>query len=156
MSVRRDGPVLRRLLSGQGHTSMAHLFVGDSTAVWPNLVGGVLAAGVIAAWVPPAFWRVFLLTDHPTLAQVSGPLIILPILNRYRKYHGWRVTLYLAAALSPGHPVRPHQWRFGRRQWRARTRPEAIITATTDRATGDVLSLGKGSLCSRNSFSFLM
>src|SRR5689334_15307107 len=74
MSVRRDGPFLRRLLSPDGYTSVSHVFVMEWAAIWRDLAGGLLVAGAIAAWVPDAFWRAFFLTDHPVLARVWGPL----------------------------------------------------------------------------------
>ena len=136
MSVQRTGSFGRRLLSRDGYTSVAHVFVMEWAAIWRDLVGGLLIAGAIAAWVPESFWRAFFLTDHPVLAKVWGPLIgpvvavlsfvcsignvplaavlwnsgisfggvvsfifadliILPIINIYRKYYGWRMALYV-------------------------------------------------------------
>jgi uncharacterized protein len=107
-------------------------------AIWKDLLGGLLIAGAIAAWVPDSFWQTFFLTDHPLLSKIWGPLIgpivamvsfvcsignvplaavlwnggisfggvvafifadliILPIINIYRKYYGWRTALYLTA-----------------------------------------------------------
>jgi uncharacterized protein len=137
MSVRRDGPFWRRLLSGEGYTSVSHVFVMEWAAIGRDLVGGLLIAGAVAAWVPAGFWRAFFLSGHPVAAKAWGPLvgpavavasfvcsignvplaavlwnggisfggvvafifadlIILPILNIYRKYYGWRAALYLA------------------------------------------------------------
>ena len=105
----------------------------DWAAVWKDIVGGLLIAGALAAWVPESFWQAFFLVDHPLLAKVWGPLvgplvaiisfvcsignvplaavlwnggisfggviafifadlIVLPILNIYRKYYGWRMS----------------------------------------------------------------
>jgi uncharacterized protein len=140
MSVQRDGPLWRRLLSGDGFTAMSHVFVMEWAAIWRDLVIGLLAAGAIGAWVPDAFWRDVFLAAHPGAAAVWGPivgplvavisfvcsignvplavvlwmggisfggvvafifadLIILPILNIYRRYYGWRMAAVLAGAL---------------------------------------------------------
>jgi uncharacterized membrane protein YraQ (UPF0718 family) len=136
MSVARQGSFWRRLFSGEGYTAISHVFVMEWAAIWRDLVGGLLIAGAIAAWVPETFWRTFFLTNHPLLSKVWGPLvgpivaivsfvcsignvplaavlwnggisfggvvafifadlIILPIINIYRKYYGWRMALYL-------------------------------------------------------------
>jgi uncharacterized membrane protein YraQ (UPF0718 family) len=138
MSVQRDGSFWQRLLSREGFTSVSHVFVMEWAAIWRDLVGGLLIAGAIAAWVPESFWRAFFLTGHPFVAKVWGPLvgpivaivsfvcsignvplaavlwnggisfggvaaflfadlIILPIINIYRKYYGWRTALYITA-----------------------------------------------------------
>ena len=44
-------------------------------AVIRDVVGGLLIAGAIGAWVPDAFWRHLFLTDHALAAKVWGPLI---------------------------------------------------------------------------------
>lgn len=103
-----------------------------------DVVGGILIAGALAAWVPASFWRSFFLADNPTFAAIEGPLvgplvgilsfvcsvgnvplaavlwqggisfggvdsfifadlIILPILDIYRKYYGGRLALYILA-----------------------------------------------------------
>ncbi|MFF2995129.1 permease [Streptomyces sp. NPDC057950] len=136
MSVRGEGPFHRRLFSGAGFTSVAHVFVMEWAAILRDLVGGLLIAGAIAAWVPDSFWRSFFLDGHPLAAKLVGPLIgplvaiasfvcsignvplavvlwkggisfggvvafvfadllILPILNIYRKYYGLRMTGFL-------------------------------------------------------------
>jgi len=138
MSVQDGRPFTRRLLSPEGYTSVAHVFVMEWAAILRDLVIGLLIAGGIAAWVPDSFWRAFFFTGHPLASKVWGPLIgplvamisfvcsignvplavvlwkggisfggviafifadllILPILNIYRKYYGWRVTAFLAA-----------------------------------------------------------
>jgi uncharacterized membrane protein YraQ (UPF0718 family) len=108
----------------------------DWASVWIDVVGGLLIAGALAAWVPDTFWRSFFLVDNPQLAAIEGPLvgplvailsfvcsvgnvplaavlwrggisfggvvsfifadlIVLPILDIYRKYYGPRVTAYI-------------------------------------------------------------
>ncbi|MEU1498061.1 permease [Streptomyces sp. NPDC005732] len=136
MSVRGEGPFVRRLFSRAGFTSVAHVFVMEWAAILRDLVAGLLIAGAIAAWVPDSFWRSFFLDGHPLAAKLVGPLIgplvaiasfvcsignvplavvlwkggisfggvvafvfadllILPILNIYRKYYGPRTTVFL-------------------------------------------------------------
>jgi uncharacterized membrane protein YraQ (UPF0718 family) len=139
------GSLWQRITSQQGLTAISHYFVMDWASVWLDIVGGLLIAGALAAWVPPEFWQSFFLVDHPVLAKIWGPiigplvavisfvcsvgniplaavlwnggisfggviafifadLIVLPILDIYRKYYGPRiaaflfVTFYLAMA----------------------------------------------------------
>ncbi|MFF4403146.1 permease [Streptomyces sp. NPDC001404] len=156
MSVQREGTFLQRLLSPEGFTSTAHVFVMEWAAILRDLVIGLLVAGAIAAWVPDSFWRAFFFEGHPLAAKLWGPLIgpvvamasfvcsignvplavvlwkggisfggvvsfifadllILPILNIYRKYYGGRmaafllVTFFVAMAVA-GYAV---EWVFG-------------------------------------------
>jgi uncharacterized membrane protein YraQ (UPF0718 family) len=136
MSVPAEGPLWRRIVSDRGFTAISQYFVMDWASVWMDIVGGLLIAGAIAAWVPPDFWRGFFLFDHPILATLWGPLvgplvamvafvcsvgniplaavlwnggisfggvlafiladlIVLPVLNIYRKYYGWRMAGFL-------------------------------------------------------------
>lgn len=138
MSV-TDGTLLRRIGSPRGFTAISHSFFMDWAAIWRDIVGGLLLAGALAAWVPNWFWQSFFLVDHPALALLWGPLvgpvvamlsfvcsignvplaavlwnggisfggvisfiyadlIVLPILNIYRKYYGGRMTLFLLGA----------------------------------------------------------
>ncbi|HWD06801.1 MAG TPA: permease [Amycolatopsis sp.] len=138
MSVAGDRPFWRRLLSAPGFTSVSHVFVMEWAAILRDLVGGLLIAGAIGAWVPESFWQAFFFSGHPVLSAVWGPLVgpvvailsfvcsignvplaavlwsggisfggvvafifadllILPILNIYRKYYGVRATLVLLA-----------------------------------------------------------
>jgi uncharacterized membrane protein YraQ (UPF0718 family) len=137
MSV-EGGSLLARLFSGRGLTATSHYFVMDWASVWTDVVGGLLIAGALAAWVPDTFWRAFFLTGNPTLASIEGPLvgplvavlsfvcsvgnvplaavlwhggisfggvvsfifadlIVLPILDIYRKYYGGRIAVYILA-----------------------------------------------------------
>ncbi|GAA4604895.1 permease [Actinoallomurus liliacearum] len=75
MSVQRQGSFRRRLLSGEGFTSVAHVFVMEWAAILRDLLIGLLIAGAIAAWVPDSFWRHFFLVDHPLAAKLWGPLV---------------------------------------------------------------------------------
>jgi uncharacterized membrane protein YraQ (UPF0718 family) len=138
MSVTEGGSLWQRLTSERGLTAISHYFVMDWAAVWLDIVGGLLIAGALAAWVPDEFWRSFFIVDHPLLATLWGPivgplvavisfvcsvgniplaavlwnggisfggviafifadLIVLPILNIYRKYYGWRMAGFLFA-----------------------------------------------------------
>src|ERR671933_1833192 len=58
MSV-TEGPLLSRLTSPQGFTSISHYFVMDWASVWVDIVLGLLIAGAMAAWIPDDFWRAF-------------------------------------------------------------------------------------------------
>jgi uncharacterized protein len=136
MSVPAEGSLWHRITSERGLTSISHYFVTDWASVWMDIVGVLLVAGAIAAWVPPEFWRAFFLTDHPVLATLWGPivgplvaiisfvcsvgniplaaalwnggisfggalafiladLIVLPVLNIYRKYYGLKMAIFL-------------------------------------------------------------
>ena len=147
MSVGQGRSVFGRLFSSAGFTSTADYFVMDWAAVGRDVVGGLLIAGALAAWVPDSFWRGLFLEHHGTLGKVWGPLIgpgvamlsfvcsignvplaavlwnggisfggviafvfadllILPILDIYRRYYGPRmaafifVTFYAAMAAA--------------------------------------------------------
>ncbi|GHD39268.1 membrane protein [Streptomyces mirabilis] len=151
MSIQTEGSFVRRLLSRDGYTSVAHVFVMEWAAILRDLVIGLLIAGAIAAWVPDAFWQSLFLDGHPLAAKLIGPLVgplvaiasfvcsignvplavvlwkggisfggvvafifadllILPILNIYRKYYGLRMTGFLlvtfyAAMVLAGYAV---------------------------------------------------
>jgi uncharacterized membrane protein YraQ (UPF0718 family) len=147
MSVTEGGSLWQRVTSDRGRTAISHYFVMDWAAVWLDIVGGLLIAGALAAWVPNTFWQSFFLTGHPVLATLWGPivgplvavisfvcsvgniplaavlwnggisfggvvafifadLIVLPILNIYRKYYGFKMagflfaTFYVAMAVA--------------------------------------------------------
>jgi uncharacterized protein len=136
MSVRARGSLWQRLRSPEGFTATANYFVMDLAAIWVDVVGGLLIAGALAAWVPEHFWQSLFLDAHPTVAKLWGPvvgpavailsfvcsignvplaailwnggisfggvlafifadLIVLPILDIYRKYYGWRMAAFL-------------------------------------------------------------
>ena len=140
MSVQREGSFRQRLFSREAATSVSHVFVMEWAAIWKDLVGGLLIAGAIGAWVPDSFWQHLFFSGHPALSAVWGPvigplvavisfvcsignvplavvlwtggisfggviafifadLIILPILNIYRRYYGTRMALLLGGAL---------------------------------------------------------
>jgi uncharacterized membrane protein YraQ (UPF0718 family) len=75
MSVTRGGSLAARLLSGEGFTSVSHVFVMEWAAIIRDLVIGLLVAGAVAAWVPDSFWQAFFFAGHPLAAKVWGPLI---------------------------------------------------------------------------------
>jgi uncharacterized protein len=75
MSVQGDGSFARRLLSPQGFTAVASVFVMEWAAILRDLVIGLFVAGAIAAWVPGSFWQSFFFAGHPLAAKLWGPLI---------------------------------------------------------------------------------
>src|SRR5215471_21378468 len=75
MSIGSAGSFRKRLLSRDGYTSVSHIFVMEWAAVIRDVVGGLLIAGAIGAWVPDSFWRHLFLTGHPLAARLWGPLI---------------------------------------------------------------------------------
>ena len=136
MSVSAEGSLWSRLTSSSGFTAVADYFVMDWAAIWADILGGLLIAGALAAWVPESWWQSLFLENHHTLNKIWGPiigplvavvsfvcsignvplaavlwnggisfggvlafifadLIILPILNIYRKYYGWRMAGFL-------------------------------------------------------------
>jgi uncharacterized protein len=136
MSLTEGGSLWQRLTSNEGLTAISHYFVMDWAAVWLDIVGGLLIAGAMTAWVPHAFWQSFFLVEHPLLASFWGPiagplvaiisfvcsvgniplaavlwnggisfggviafifadLIVIPILDIYRKYYGLRMAAFL-------------------------------------------------------------
>jgi uncharacterized protein len=138
MTVAGGGSLWHRLFSDQGVTATANYFVMDWAAVWKDIVGGLVIAGALAAWVPNHVWQSLFLTHHGVIAKLWGPLIgplvavvsfvcsignvplaavlwnggisfggviafifadlmILPILDIYRRYYGLRVTAFLLA-----------------------------------------------------------
>jgi uncharacterized membrane protein YraQ (UPF0718 family) len=49
------GSVLTRAFSQPGFIAISHFYVMDWVSVWIDIVGGLLIAGVLAAWVPNSF-----------------------------------------------------------------------------------------------------
>jgi len=136
MAVAEGGSLWQRITSDGGRTAISHYFVMDWASVWMDIVGGLLIAGALAAWVPNKFWQAFFFVDHPLLAKIWGPLIgpivaiisfvcsvgniplaavlwnggisfggviafifadliVLPILDIYRKYYGLKMAAFL-------------------------------------------------------------
>jgi uncharacterized protein len=75
MSIQRPGSVAQRLFSAEGFTAVSHVFVMEWAAIIRDVVGGLLIAGAIAAWVPDSFWRAFFFAGHPLAAKLWGPLV---------------------------------------------------------------------------------
>jgi uncharacterized membrane protein YraQ (UPF0718 family) len=75
MSVTAGGSIWQRITSEQGFTAISHYFVMDWASVWMDIVGGLLIAGALAAWVGPEFWQSFFLVNHPLLATIWGPIV---------------------------------------------------------------------------------
>jgi uncharacterized membrane protein YraQ (UPF0718 family) len=72
MSVTEGGSLWQRMTSNEGLTAISHYFVMDWAAVWLDIVGGLLIAGAIAAWVPYAFWQSFFLVEPPAARIILG------------------------------------------------------------------------------------
>ncbi|MGE5287026.1 MAG: permease [Micromonosporaceae bacterium] len=75
MSAGGPGSFWRRLASAHGFTSVSHIFVMEIAAIWRDVVGGLLIAGAVAAWIPATFWQHFFLTSHPVADKIWGPLV---------------------------------------------------------------------------------
>lgn len=75
MTIGRKGTLLQRLRTAEGLTSVSHIFVMEVAAVWKDIVGGLLLAGAVAAWVPEKWWRTLFLSDHLPWSVVWGPII---------------------------------------------------------------------------------
>jgi uncharacterized membrane protein YraQ (UPF0718 family) len=141
MSIPGGGSFWGRLRSPAGFTATSQVYVMEWAAILRDIVIGLVAAGMLAAWVPESWWRVLFLTHHPAWSHVWGPvvgplvavlsfvcsigniplaavlwnggisfggviafvfadLIILPILDIYRRYYGLRVAAFLFATLT--------------------------------------------------------
>jgi uncharacterized membrane protein YraQ (UPF0718 family) len=141
------GTFWQKLTSAKGITASSHYYWMDWYSLWPDIAGGLLISGCLAAWVPQHFWQGLFLSGHPLAARFWGPfigpavavlsfvcsvgnvplaavlwnggisfggviaflfadLIILPVLNIYRKYYGLKiaalffVVFYAAMSLS--------------------------------------------------------
>lgn len=75
MAVEGKRSVLKKLVSPQGITATSHFFVMDWASIWLDIVGGLLIAGALAAWVPKHWWTALFLTNHHALSVIWGPLI---------------------------------------------------------------------------------
>ena len=74
MSV-TGGTIWQRLRSPKGFTAVANYFVMDWAAIWKDIVGGLLIAGALAAWVPNSFWESFFFSGHENIAKFWGPRV---------------------------------------------------------------------------------
>jgi len=75
MSIKVPGSLWTRLRSPAGFTSVSHVFVMEWAAILRDMVGGLLIAGALAAWVPDSFWQRLFFTGHPLAGKIWGPLI---------------------------------------------------------------------------------
>ena len=75
MAIGGEGSLWRRLRSRRAFTSVSHIFVMEWASVIRDIVGGLLIAGAVAAWVPDSFWGHLFLTGHPVASRFWGPLI---------------------------------------------------------------------------------
>ncbi len=145
------GTLVSRALSPRGFTAISHFYVMDWASVWIDIVGGLLIAGALAAWVPHGFWTGLFLSHDPIWSKLVGPLIgpivavvsfvcsvgnvplaavlwnggisfggvvaflfadliVVPILDIYRRYYGRRIAallfgLFYAAMVGAGYIV---------------------------------------------------
>jgi hypothetical protein len=51
----RSSTLWWRIASEEGLTAINHSFVIDEPSVWLDILGGLLIAGALAAWVPHTF-----------------------------------------------------------------------------------------------------
>jgi uncharacterized protein len=75
MTIKEPGTLWQRITSPSGRTAVSEYYVMNWASVWTDILGGLMIAGAIAAWVPDAFWRGFFLAQHPVLSKIWGPLI---------------------------------------------------------------------------------
>jgi len=75
MSIQADGSLWHRLISRDGYTAVSQIFVMEWAAVIRDVIGGLLIAGAVGAWVPDSFWRHLFLTGSPLAARLWGPVI---------------------------------------------------------------------------------
>ncbi len=75
MSIKLPGSLWTRLHSPAGFTSVSHVFVMEWAAILRDIVGGLLIAGALAAWVPESFWQSLFFTGHPLASKIWGPLV---------------------------------------------------------------------------------
>jgi len=71
----KEGTLWQRLRSTEGITSVSHIFVMEVAAVWKDIVGGLLIAGAVAAWVPSSVFRVLFFAGHPLASKLWDPII---------------------------------------------------------------------------------
>ncbi len=97
-----------RLFSGRGFTAVSHFFVMDWASVWVDIalakIEGPLVGPLVAIFsfvcsvgnVPLAavLWRGGI-SFGGVVSFIFADLIILPILDIYRKYYGWKVMGYI-------------------------------------------------------------
>src|SRR3984885_6022488 len=75
MSIQAEGSLRRRLISRDVYTAVSQIFVMEWAAVIRDVIGGLLIAGAVGAWVPDSFWRHLFLTGSPLAARLWGPVI---------------------------------------------------------------------------------
>lgn len=75
MTIAMKGSFMDRLCSAEGLNSVSHIFVMEVASIWKDLVGGLLIAGAVAAWVPEGWWKTVFFTNHPTWSIIWGPII---------------------------------------------------------------------------------
>ena len=130
---------LERLKQPEARIRIAQNFTMEFSMLWKDLAIGFVVGGILAAFVPDAFWKALFLTDASPWIQVPanaivGPivaiftfvcsignvplaavlfaggasfggvlaflyadLIVLPLLDAYRRYLGWKMAAYIGA-----------------------------------------------------------
>ena len=128
-----------RLRKPEARIRVAQNFAMEWSMLWKDLAIGFLVGGLVAAFVPDAFWKALFLSDASpwlkvplnaligpivavltfvcsignvplaavlwaggasfggVLAFLYADLIVLPLLDVYRRYFGWRMAAYIAA-----------------------------------------------------------
>src|SRR5487761_963892 len=98
MSVAEGGSIWRRMTSGPGVTAISHYFVMDWVSVWLDIAGGILMVGALVAVISfvcsvgniplaAVLWNGGI-SFGGVIAFIFADLIVLPVLNIYRKYYG--------------------------------------------------------------------
>lgn len=166
-----EGTFWQKVTSAKGLTATSHYYWMDWYSLWPDILGGLVISGCLAAWVPQGFWKGFFLVGHPMAAKLWGPLvgplvamlsfvcsvgnvplaavlwnggisfggviaflfadlIILPILNIYRKYYGLKVAgiLFVTFYVSMGLAALAVEFLFGALHWIPQQRTAQVMT----------------------------
>src|SRR6266542_2364681 len=120
MSV-TGGSLWSRIRSPKGFAAISHSFVMDWVSVWKDIAAGLLVAGALGAWLLARLWGPLVgplvamlsfvcsignvplaavlwnggISFGGVIAFIFADLIVLPILNIYRRYYGARMSLFL-------------------------------------------------------------
>lgn len=155
MSVDSRNSLWQRIFSEEGKTAISHSFFMDWASLWPDIVVGILVAGILSAFVPNSFWAFLFCRDNYHMAQLIGPLVgpliavlsfvcsignvpmaavlwqqgmsfggvlsflfadllVLPLLDIYRKYYGIKMAGFLAISFYISMVISAYfcQWLF--------------------------------------------
>ncbi|MGH7195430.1 MAG: permease [Candidatus Saccharimonadales bacterium] len=75
MSLESSGSIMGKIRSAKGLNAISEIFVMEIAAIYKDLIGGLLIAGAIAAWVPKSFFKALFLNGHPLGSAILGPII---------------------------------------------------------------------------------